>query len=185
MRLRIITGKYGGRFIEAPATNDTRPTTEKNRGAIYNILSNMIDFEDITGADLYAGSGALGFEMISRGAAVVHFVEKSAKVVRNLEKNIASLKAEIHCAVHQRACTEFLRGYRGTPLSLIIADPPFFQYDIYQVFDAVKEQQVLAPDGIFLVERSIQTEEKDQEHFGFEPYRRMGDSLIYIYRNEE
>ncbi|MCC6550042.1 MAG: RsmD family RNA methyltransferase [Ignavibacteriaceae bacterium] len=184
MRLRIITGKYGGRFIEAPATNDTRPTTEKNRGAIYNILSNMIDFEEITGADLYAGSGALGFEMISRGATLVHFVEKSAKVTRNLEKNIEVLKAELHSAVHLRGCTEFIRGYSGNPLSLIVADPPFFQYDIYQVFSAVKEHKVLAPGGIFLVERSVQTAEKDQVHFGFEPYRRMGDSLIYIYHNE-
>lgn len=184
MRLRIITGKYGGRFIEAPATNDTRPTTEKNRGAIYNILANMIDFEDITGADLYAGSGALGFEMISRGAGLVHFVEKSAKVARNLERNIELLKAELHCAVHLRGCTEFIRGYSGAPLDLIVADPPFFQYDIYQVFDAVKTAGVLAPEGIFLAERSVQTAEKDQEHFGFEPYRRMGDSLIYIYRNE-
>lgn len=184
MRLRIITGKYGGRFIEAPATNDTRPTTEKNRGAIYNILSNMIDFEDITGADLYAGSGALGFEMVSRGAALVHFVEKSAKVARNLERNIETLNAEIHCAVHLRACTDFIRGYSGTPLSLIVADPPFFQYDIYQVFEAVRSSNVLAPEGIFLVERSVQTAEKDQEHFRLEPYRRMGDSLIYIYRNE-
>lgn len=184
MKLRIVSGIYGGRYISAPDTMETRPTTEKNRAAIFNILFNRIDFDGIRGVDLYAGSGALGFEMLSRGAASVHFVEKSAKVLRGIEQNGKSLGLGSEMILHPASCLGFVNVSQPGTFDLILADPPFFAYDIYEVFSAVKERKLLTAGGIFLVERSVQTKEKDIAAFGMEPYKRMGDSLVYIYEEE-
>lgn len=141
----------------------------------------MIDFDGICGLDLYAGSGALGFEMLSRGAAKVHFVEKSAKVLQNIEKNSVELGVSSEALFYTASCLGFVRSAAENSFDLIIADPPFFDYDIYEVFNVIKAKKLLTAGGLFLVERSIQTRQKDIEAIGFEPYRRMGDSLIYIY----
>ena len=94
MRLRLTSGYLKGRFIDVPKSDLIRPTTERVRETIFNILSNKISFENIKVLDLYSGSGALGFECISRGAGEIHFVEKNAIIYKTLQENIHQLKVE-------------------------------------------------------------------------------------------
>lgn len=179
MRLRIVAGKYKGRFISAPQLKTTRPTTEKVKESLFNMLTNEYDFDGFRVLDLYAGSGSLGFEALSRGASSVCFVENNFIAVKNLKENIDSLKCSDSVEVVKANAASFVKNYSGEPFDLILADPPFFKYDIYDTVKTIIEKKILADEGIFIIERSIQTETEDKTEFGIEPFKRIGDTLLY------
>jgi 16S rRNA (guanine966-N2)-methyltransferase len=176
--MRIIAGTLKGRIIKIPKSKLVRPTTDKNREAIFNYLQNVFNFDDAVVLDLYAGTGALGFESLSRGAASVDFVEKNFKIYKNLLENINSLEVSDSVKVIKSEAAKFTNQTKNK-YHLIIADPPFFHYDIYQVFENIFKNDLLEDNGLFIIERSIQTKDKDIEVFNSEPVKRLGDSLIY------
>jgi len=177
--MRIISGNLKGRLVKFPKSNLVRPTTDKNKEAIFNYLNNIIDFTDILGCDLYAGSGSLGFEIVSRGAAEVDFIENNYTVYKNLLFNIETLKIEENCKVFKMTSSKFTSLEIHKKYDLIIADPPFFKDDIYRVVENIKKNNFLNDEGVLLIERSIQTKEADMKNFETEPIKRLGDSLIY------
>jgi 16S rRNA (guanine966-N2)-methyltransferase len=179
--MRIIAGNFKGRIIKMPKSKLVRPTTDRNKEAIFNYLQNKIDFEDITVCDLYAGSGSLGFESLSRGAANIHFVEQNFQVYKNLLDNIKSLEVEDSTKAFKMDCKKFSSIKETYKYDLILADPPFFKDDIYIVFANLLENNFLKKDGILIIERSVQTKKEDVKNFKMEPIRKLGDSLIYEY----
>lgn len=179
--MRIISGKYKSQKIEFPKSNLVRPTTDRNKEAIFNILNNIIDFDGLKVCDLYAGSGSLGLEALSRGAEYVHFVEMDFKVSQVLYKNIKRLNAENQCKIFNSDCVSFSSFNHSIKYDLILADPPFFKDDIHQVYKNIIQNDFLSEIGTFVIERSIQTKLKDEEQFSLNAFRRLGDSLIYIY----
>jgi len=179
MRLRITSGKLKGRFINVPKSDLIRPTTERVRQTIFNILNNKISFEGIKLLDLYAGSGALGFECLSRGAGQIHFVEKNPAIYRNLEENIKLLDAVNSCKIYKMPSIKFTSIKKETEYDLILADPPFFKDDIYNVVENIIMYKYLRSDGLLLIERSIQTKEKDIKNFKTEPFKIIGDACLY------
>ena len=182
--MRIIAGKFRGRIIKVPKSKLVRPTTDKNREAIFNYLNNIIDFSETNVLDLYAGSGALGIEAISRGSEDVHFVENNFIIYKNLLNNLDSLKASEQAKVFKMSCVKFTSLKEHKAYSLIIADPPFFKDDIYKVVENIKKNNFLEEEGLLIIERSVQTEKKDIENFGLEPIKKLGDSLIYQFQND-
>lgn len=176
--MRIITGKYGGRLIKMPKSKLVRPTTDKTKESIFNYLNNLIDFNSLKVCDMYAGSGSLGLEALSRGASEVHFIEKNFQVYKNLLENIKLLNAENSAKIFKMTCTKFSATTKNQ-YDLILADPPFFHDDIHQVVENIKLNGLLNDGGILIIERSVQTEEKDVQHFGTIPFKKLGDSLIY------
>ena len=180
--MRIIAGKYKGRTIKFPNSKLVRPTTDKNKESIFNYLVHSIDFDGIKVCDIYAGSGSLGLEALSRGADVVHFVEKDFHVSKMLQENISSLDAEDSCKVFRMEAIRFSKMTEHERYDLILADPPFFKDDIHLVVKNILEKNFLHEDGLLLVERSIQTKKEDQEAFNMEPFKRLGDSLIYQFK---
>ncbi len=180
--MRIIAGALKGRIIKIPKSKLVRPTTDKNREAIFNYLNNIFNFEEAAVLDLYAGTGALGFEALSRGAASVDFVEKNFKIYKNLLENINLLGVAEKTKVIKSEAAKFTRSAKDK-YHLIIADPPFFHYDIYEVFENIFENGLLEENGLLIIERSIQTKEKDVKAFGKQPVKRLGDSLIYEFSN--
>ncbi len=179
--MRIIAGKHRGVPIKFPNSKLVRPTTDKNKEAMFNYLNNLIDFEGIKACDIYAGSGALGLETISRGADQIHFIEKNFKVAQVLKENIAKIKEQNIAKVFISEALRFSKKTEHDKYDLILADPPFFKDDIHQVVHNLLSKSFLSEIGILLIERSIQTEEKDIKAFGKEPHKRLGDSLIYIF----
>ena len=105
--MRIISGRYKGHTVKFPKSKLVRPTTDRVKESIFNYLNNLINFEGIYACDLYAGSGSLGLETISRGAALTHFVEKNFKVAAVLRENITRLKTEPYSKVFQKSCLIF------------------------------------------------------------------------------
>ncbi len=183
MRMRIISGEFKGRFIQVPQSKDIRPTTDRVRETLFNLLNNKLDFNDLKVLDLYAGSGSLGLECLSRGAGAVHFVERNLFIFKNLINNIASLGIEDKCIVYKMEAVKYSRSNINKGYDLIIADPPFFKDDIYKVADNLIQNKFLNKNSYIIVERSIQTKEKDIENFKVQPFKIIGDACLYEIHN--
>ncbi|MBU0474734.1 MAG: 16S rRNA (guanine(966)-N(2))-methyltransferase RsmD [Bacteroidetes bacterium] len=182
--MRIIAGEYRGRTIKFPKSKLVRPTTDKSKETLFNMLKKYIPFDGIKACDIYAGSGSLGLEALSRGADEVHFVEKDFKVLQILSENIESLNAKEYCKIFKMEALRFSKLHEHSKYDLIIADPPYFKSDIHEVFVNIMENDFLEKDGVFVIERSTQTQEIDEQTFGKKATKRLGDSLIYIFAKE-
>jgi len=122
--MRIVAGDWRGRKLAAPSGETTRPTADRTRETLFSMLVSRIGtFEGLTVADLFAGSGALGLEALSRGAARCIFVEQDAPALRALRGNVATLGAEAQSDV--RAGSVLALGPAKEPLDLILLDPPY------------------------------------------------------------
>lgn len=124
MSLRIIAGGWRGRKLVTPTGDTTRPTADRTRETLFSMLvSRLGSFEGLAVADLFAGSGALGIEALSRGAATCVFVEQDAVAIRALRSNIANLQTASACDV--RASSVLSLGPAKAPLDLVLLDPPY------------------------------------------------------------
>lgn len=122
--LRIIAGEWRGRKLAVPAGEATRPTADRTRETLFSMLASRLgSFEGLAVADLFAGSGSLGFEALSRGAATCLFVDQDAAAIRAIRTNIANLKAQERCDV--RASSAMSLGPAKAPLDLLMLDPPY------------------------------------------------------------
>lgn len=122
--MRIIAGEWRRRLLQAPPGDATRPTADRTRETLFGMLTSRLgSFEGLAVADLFAGSGALGLEALSRGAATCLFVENEASAIRALRANIANLRAQQQCDV--RASSVMQLGPAKQPPDLILLDPPY------------------------------------------------------------
>ena len=122
--MRIIAGDWRGRKLVAPAGDTTRPTADRTRETLFSMLvSRLGSFEGLAVADLFAGSGALGFEALSRGAASALFVEHDAKALDAIRANIRTLDAGKTATV--RAGSVLSLGPARAPIDLVLLDPPY------------------------------------------------------------
>ncbi|MDL2339837.1 MAG: 16S rRNA (guanine(966)-N(2))-methyltransferase RsmD [Pseudomonadota bacterium] len=148
--MRIIAGAWRGRLIEAPPGIATRPTADRVRETLFSMLVSRIGgFEDLRVADLFAGTGALGFEALSRGAASVTFVERDSKAVAAIRANAARLGANAQVTV---LASSALSLPRGGPFDLVLADPPYEPGSGSAAAAAVAAAGWLAPGGWLSVE---------------------------------
>lgn len=120
--MRVVAGELRGRRIEAPPGGDTRPTTDKAREATFNALGSLDLVRDARVADLFAGSGALGIEALSRGAAHCTFVERDRAAVRVLRSNLAALGLDDRSRVVVGDARVLARSIDA---DLVLADPPY------------------------------------------------------------
>ena len=157
--LRIISGKYGGRIIDTPDGRRTRPTTNRTREAVFNSLcSNFSSSMTLEGAvvlDMFAGSGALGFEALSRGANFVTFCDKSPKAISIIKKNADNLKVDTDC--YQIIKRDSLTPTPYSPIpNLVFADPPYvFLAEIMKsVFDEMVNVGVIDTLSLIYYEHS-------------------------------
>jgi 16S rRNA (guanine966-N2)-methyltransferase len=122
--MRIIAGQWRRRPLVTPEGNTTRPTADRTRETLFSMLTSRLgSFEDLSVSDFFAGSGALGLEALSRGAAHCLFVEQDAAALRALRRNIANLRAQSQCDV--RASSVMALGPAKQPLDLVLMDPPY------------------------------------------------------------
>lgn len=123
--MRIVAGEWRGRKLVAPEGETTRPTSDRTRETLFSMLASRLgSFEGLRVADLFAGSGALGLEALSRGAANCMFVEQDPTAVRALRGNIANLRAQDRCDVRAMSVLS-LGAARAEPLDLVLLDPPY------------------------------------------------------------
>jgi 16S rRNA (guanine966-N2)-methyltransferase len=152
--MRIVAGKWRGRILEAPAGHGTRPTADRVRETLFSMLSSRLgSFEDLRVADLFAGSGALGFEALSRGAASVTFVDNDSKAVAAIRRNASKL------GIEPRILAGSALALPGSePFDLIFADPPYAIGSGKAVVRSVMSAGWLSKGGWLSVETSREDE---------------------------
>ncbi|MBT8103573.1 MAG: 16S rRNA (guanine(966)-N(2))-methyltransferase RsmD [Gammaproteobacteria bacterium] len=149
-RLRIVAGNWRSRRLDIADAPGLRPTSERIRETLFNWLEPRI--HGARCLDLFAGTGALGLEALSRGAHSVVFVEKSPLVVSMLDANIKVLDAEA-AVVHQMEALNYLRGERPGEFDLVFLDPPFAAELVEDVCRLLVERQALANDALIYIEQ--------------------------------
>jgi 16S rRNA (guanine966-N2)-methyltransferase len=178
--VRVIAGLARGTPLLAPAGLATRPTSDMLRGAIFNMLAAEGPFERV--ADLYAGSGALGIEALSRGAGFAFFVEQNVRACRIIQRNLDAARcagnAQIICAALP-AALDRLTG----PCDLVLLDPPYDAGVLPDVLPKLAASDHLAPEAIIVAEHRATTVLPDSYGpLAVWKRRRQGDGAVTIYR---
>jgi 16S rRNA (guanine966-N2)-methyltransferase len=151
--MRIIAGTYRGRILTSPRDHSVRPTTDRVKQTLFDILSNRIYFENLTVLDLFCGTGSLGLEAISRGAASVTFVDNSFDSLALLRKNIAALGCDSQCMPYQAEVFWFLKNMKKQ-YDLVFVDPPYKLETIGKLPTALHESGILKEGSIAAMEHS-------------------------------
>jgi len=125
--IRIIAGRYGRRVIRTPSGSSTRPTSDRVRESLFGSLGALIALDGAAFLDLYAGSGAIGFEALSRGAEQVTFVERDGEAVKVIRDNVRTLGAQSACRVESVSVSRFLGRPSAQPVDVAFLDPPYAQ----------------------------------------------------------
>lgn len=176
--MRIIAGKWRGRALETPPGLATRPTADRVRETLFSMLASRLGgFEDLRVADLFAGSGALGLEALSRGAASATFVERDPKAAAVIRRNADKLGASV-----QVLTGSALALPRSDPFDLIFADPPYAPRSGTALVQAVSEANWLAPGGWMSVETS-RGDDVDPASFAVDTVRDVGRARLTILRH--
>jgi len=153
--MRIIAGTHRGHTIYAPRGFDTRPTSDRVRESVFNLVGPV---DGATVLDLYAGSGAMGLEALSRGAARAVFVERDVEAVRTIERNLDKLRLR-GTVVRQDAVTALAHdASSGRKYDLVLVDPPYDMYSDLQPQLARYLPAVLAEGGVLVVETDARVE---------------------------
>jgi 16S rRNA (guanine966-N2)-methyltransferase len=178
--MRIIAGEHGGRRLVTPKGDRTRPTSDRAREGLYSSLQTLIDLDGAQVLDLFAGSGALGFEAVSRGAAGATFVDDDAGALAALRANAAALGCP--AAVVDADVRSFLQR-EPSPYQLVLCDPPY-DTEVEPVL-ALLEPWVL-PGGVVVVERRTRGP-KPQAPGWLEEVRsrRYGEATLWYFRAAE
>jgi 16S rRNA (guanine966-N2)-methyltransferase len=178
--VRVIAGAWGGRRLVAPAGTATRPTSDRVREALFSMLGEL---DGARVLDLFAGSGALGIEALSRGAAFCAFVDRDRRAIAALRANLASLEVDRGAfAVYPQTALGVLKkaGARGDAYSVVFLDPPYAESGrLAPALDELLEA-VLAP-GARVVSESDRRAPTELS-IAVETERRYGDTLIRIHR---
>jgi len=166
--MRIIAGKFKGRALTPPQGQDTRPTSDRLREALFNVLAHGYD-DPITGArvlDLFAGTGALGLEALSRGAAFVQFVEEAASARGLIKSNVEALGVAGITKVYRRDATYMGPVAPAEPFSLVFCDPPYGKGLAKRALASALKGGWLTPDALVIVEE--RTDQQDILPEGFQ-----------------
>lgn len=150
--MRIIRGKFGRRRFDVPTNITARPTTDFARENIFNVLENLMDFDGIHAIDLFAGTGAISLELVSRGAAQVTAVEKAPTQWRFIEK----VRQQLNCQELTVVRGDALRYIQSVPapVDFIFADPPYDMEGFDQVPRIILDSKAVGPDTLVVVEHS-------------------------------
>lgn len=170
--MRVVAGELRGRRIEAPPGVDTRPTTDKVREAVFNALGSLDLVRDALVVDLYAGSGALGIEALSRGAAHCTFVERDRSALRTLRDNLGALDLSARSRV---VAGDALVLASGVEADVVLADPPY-DFDRW-------EDLLAAVSGSFVVAESGR-ELSEIEGWSLRRSKRYGRTWVTFYERE-
>ncbi|KAG6559153.1 Ribosomal RNA small subunit methyltransferase D [Candidatus Rhabdochlamydia oedothoracis] len=187
MSLRILGGDFRGRLLKSPKTLLTRPTLAVLRKAVFDILHDKI--KDALFLDLFAGSGAMGIEALSRGASHVTFVDKNQLATRCLKENIQLLQLEKHCSIlpcsYKRALKQLVK--KELQFDIAYIDPPYelslkttILQEIFALFD---NSCLIKPNGIVFIEETAHTQ-FELKSFTFVNGRKFSDTLLQQYQRE-
>ncbi len=178
--MRIVGGEFRGRTLAAPRTEAIRPTTDRTREAVFNVLAHRFE-NPLPGArvlDLFAGTGALGLEALSRGAAYCVFVEESAEGRGVIRTNVEALGLQGRTKIFRRDATSL--GSAGTimPFDLLFADPPYGKGLAEKALAAARAGGWLKPRALCIVEEAASAAFAPGGGFAILDERHYGDTIV-------
>ncbi|ROL57346.1 16S rRNA (guanine(966)-N(2))-methyltransferase RsmD [Bacteroidetes/Chlorobi group bacterium Naka2016] len=181
--MRVVGGKYKGKSFKAKVPKEIRPTSDFVREAIFDILQNFLTFDNITVLDLFAGTGLLGIESLSRGASFCHFVDKSKNAVNIIKDNLFSLQIEKEkYKVTNADVFSFLRHYeKPTKFDLVFSDPPYELELNSKLLESTLIFKIARNGTIFVFETSPKEVFKENARYKLLRQKDYGDTTIRFF----
>lgn len=178
--MRIISGTYKGRRISAPSNITARPTTDFAKEGLFNLLNNRIDFEDIDVLDLFAGTGGIGIEFVSRGCNSAISIEQNERHCAFIRKVCEDLKIK-NLSLMKTDVFRFINSCHSK-FDLIFADPPYELKELKEIPDIIFKNQLLIEDGLFILEHS--SKDSFVSHPNFDDHRNYGNVNFSFFINK-
>ena len=172
--MRVISGTARGKQLLPVPGMKTRPTADRIKESVFNIIQNHVRGSRVL--DLFAGTGQLGIEALSRGAAQCDFVEQNRKAYTVLCKNITAARVNDRAHIHQTAAAAFLSRVQGTQYDLVLLDPPYGGKILQDTLFLINRFDILSPSGIILCESA----QDDEFETPFPPLREYRYGSIRI-----
>lgn len=176
--MRIIGGRLRGRTVEAPRGVLSRPPLSVIRESIFNILGRSIEGGRVL--DLFAGSGSLGIEAVSRGAGEVHFVDSARRCAEMIERNARSLGIGDVSRVTRQDALEFVRAWRGGPFDVIFIDPPFLSGRVDEALQAFDGSGLVSDRTVVVARVHWRERPSVPSVFQIARQRKFGDSVVFF-----
>lgn len=180
--MRIISGCRRGHKLYEFEGRDVRPTTDRVKESIFNLIQNYIP--DANVLDMFAGSGALSFEMLSRGASHAVLLDCDKRSVALINKNIASLGFEKLCTVKEQSCFDYVKNCT-VKFDVIFLDPPYNKGYIEPSLEAIVDNDLLADDGIIVLESDNTDFKNDISGLEIIKQKRYGRTFVTIYKRAD
>jgi 16S rRNA (guanine(966)-N(2))-methyltransferase RsmD len=160
--MRVVSGKWKGRQLKAVPGMNTRPTTDKVKEAVFNIIGPY--FDGGLALDLFGGSGSLGIEAISRGMDKAIFVDKDGKAIQTIKQNVEAFDLKEQVEVYRNEAIRALNALkkREIKFDLILLDPPYKKHQLEDLIHKISEYGLLAPTGLIMAEHSYDVKLPDQ-----------------------
>lgn len=179
--MRIISGKYKGRRISPPKNLPVRPTTDMCKEALFNILNNNFNLNELRILDLFSGTGSISYEFASRGAAPILCIDGDMGCVNFIKKTAKEFDFDIN--VIKSDVFKFLEKHKGT-YDIIFADPPYGidQKEFEKIHQLVFENDMLDEEGMLIIEHSKHTSLEHLDHFSFQ--KAYGGSIFSFFEFE-
>ncbi len=179
--MRITGGEYRGRTVYSGKTRNIRPATDRVRETIFAILPQYIDLYKTKVIDLYAGTGSLGFECLSRGAKFVVFVDASRDAVKIMKRTADELNCTNRCEIVLNTVERYIKNpsHRG---GLIFADPPYALEGLSDLPAMIARAGIAEREAVLLIEHSKQTVFRDDNAFTIFRQKVFGNSIVSFFR---
>ena len=176
--MRIIAGRYARRKLYSPKGHLTRPTMSQTRESLFHLVESRMSLDGVDVLDLFAGTGAIGLEALSRGAASVSFVEIDGRVLKFARRNADEIGAGDQCVFVRADAVAYLQRYKGPPYDLIVADPPYDLSAMERMPDIALPH--IASGGLFVLEHDKRIFFGD--HPNLDTSRPYGRTYVSVFR---
>lgn len=178
--MRIVSGKFRGRRFEAPRNFKARPTTDFAKESLFNVLNNIIDIENTRVLDLFAGTGNISYEFMSRGAAYVCAVDISNKYLEFIKKTANQINPDTNI-IHTRKADVFnFVEKQNLNYNIIFADPPYDLKKIHEIPQLLLNNETFNKNSVIIIEHSKHTDFSDYKEFAeMKKYGKVHFSFFY------
>lgn len=177
--MRIISGYYKGRRIDLPKNLNLRPTTDMAKESLFNVLNNLLDFDEVDALDLFSGTGSISYELVSRGINSVLAVEQNGQHTRFIESVIRKLEME-NMRILRMDVFQFFKTNKRS-FDLVFADPPYDMPELETLPDLVFAKELINPEGVFVLEHPKRS--SFTEHPNFFNHRNYGNVNFSFFKN--
>ncbi len=180
--MRVISGIYKGRVLETVTDLSVRPATDRVKQTVFDMLANRLEMEGAAVLDLFAGSGGLGIEALSRGASHATFVENDRDAAHFIENNIHKLGCEVQTTLVETEALSFI-NHSQESFDLIFADPPYKFEETAQLPHMIFTRGILKNGGYLLIEHTTDLKFETTLLYAAGPEKRFGKTLVTFFQH--